>query len=95
MKERSLKSVQGAQTVTVPPVIKDVNVVNDTTIVQGPRSNFEIGGVGGGGAPLVTRYWEGGGGGTRHLFLLTLYNSKNIGVAYALPPLLRGPCSLY
>ena len=41
--------------------------------LQGPQSNFEIGG--GGGAPLVTRYW----GGTRHFFLLTLYNFKNIG----------------
>ena len=41
--------------------------------LQGPRSNFEMG-RGGGGAPLVTRY----GGGGRHLFLLTLYNSKNI-----------------
>ena len=28
-----------------------------------------------GGAQLVTRYW----GGTRHFFLLTLYNFKNIG----------------
>ena len=44
--------------------------------VQRPRSNFEIGE--GGGAPLVSQYW-GGGGGTRHLFLLTLYNYKNIG----------------
>ena len=32
---------------------------------QGPRSNFEIGGVGGG-APLVTQYW---GGGHKALFL--------------------------
>ena len=28
--------------------------------VQGPRSNFEIGG-GGRWAPLVTQYWGGGG----------------------------------
>ena len=38
---------------------------------QGLPSNFEIGR----GAPLVTQYW----GGTRHLFLPTVYNSKNIG----------------
>ena len=31
---------------------------------QGPRSNFEIGG-GGGGAPSVTQYW----GGTSHFLL--------------------------
>ena len=36
--------------------------------IQGPRSNFEIGGWGGGG---MTEYW---GGGTKHFFLLTLYN---------------------
>ena len=29
----------------------------------------------GGGAPLVTQYW---GGGTKHFFLLILYNFKNI-----------------
>ena len=56
---------------------------------------------GGGTALLVTRdrgatlRW--GGGGTTHLFLLTLYNFKNIGGeggASAPPaPLLRGPCS--
>ena len=45
----------------------------------------------GGGAPLVTRYW-GGGGGTRHFSLLTLYNFKNIrGHVPSRPPLLRGP----
>ena len=44
------------------------------TLMQGPRSNFEIG-EGGGGAPLVPLYW----GVTRHFFLLTLYNFKNIG----------------
>ena len=40
---------------------------------QGPRSNFEIG---------------GGGGGTIHFFLLTLYNFKNIwrGACAPLPP---------
>ena len=51
--------------------------------LQGPRRYFEIGG-----APLVTRYWRGGEG-TRHLFLLTLYNSKNIRGARAPRP----PCS--
>ena len=45
--------------------------------VQGPRSNFEIGG-----APLVTQYW----GGTRHFFSLTLYNFKNIGGGGHVPP---------
>ena len=40
-----------------------------SAIHQGPRSNFEMGG--GGGGPLVTRYL----GGTGHHFLLTLYNS--------------------
>ena len=47
---------------------------------------------GGGGSPLVTQYWEG----TKHFFLLILYNLKNIeggGGARAplRPPLLRGP----
>ena len=44
---------------------------------QGPRSNFE---VDGGGAPLVTQSW-----GTRHFFLLTIYNFKIIG-GHAPPP---------
>ena len=46
-------------------------------ITQGPRNNFEIGwgGGGGGGGPLVTQYW----GGTKHFYLLILYNFKNIG----------------
>ena len=48
-------------------------------MVQGPRSNFEIGG--GGGAPLVTRYWGG------HK---TPFRTTNIGEHVA--PLLRGPC---
>ena len=47
---------------------------------------------------------EGGGtvsdlilGGTRHFFLLTLYNSKNNGghVPPPRPPLLRGPCPTF
>ena len=38
---------------------------------QGPWSNFEIGG----GAPLVTQF----GRGTRHFFLVNLYNFQNIG----------------
>ena len=50
-----------------------------------PRSNFEI--RGGGGAPLMTQYW----GGTRHFFLLNLYNFQNIGGGGTCPPLLRGP----
>ena len=64
---------------------------------QGPRSNFEIGRVGGGGgeAPIVTQYW----GGTRHFFLLTLYNFKNIGGARAPPspppPAPRSLSSMY
>ena len=57
---------------------------------QGPRSNFEIEG-------------GGGGGGKIHFFLLTLYNFKNIGDAYApspcppystVPVNVRGSCSL-
>ena len=52
---------------------------------QGPRSNFEIGR-----APLVPQYWGGGGGGggggTRHFFLQTPYNFKNIGGQVAPPP---------
>ena len=57
----------------------------DLFIVQGPRSNFEIGGT-----PLVTQYW----GCTRHFFSLTFYNFKNIGGHVPPPPapLLRGPC---
>ena len=46
---------------------------------QGRRSNFEIGG-----APLVTQYW--GEGGTRHFFLLILYNFKNIEGGHVPPP---------
>ena len=34
--------------------------------MQGPRSNFEIGRGGGGGASLVTQYW---GGAPSHFFL--------------------------
>ena len=49
-------------------------------------------GVRGGGAPLVTRY---GGGGTKHLFLLILYNFKNIGGTCPPGPLLRGPCNFW
>ena len=50
------------------------------------RSSLRLGG--GGGAPLVTQYW----GDTRHFFLLSLYNFKNIwGDTFPLPPLLRGP----
>ena len=47
---------------------------------------FEIGG-----APLVIQYWEGWGHKT--LFLLSLYNFKNIGGGGMCPPapLLRGP----
>ena len=40
--------------------------------LQGPRSNFEVGG--------------GGGGDTKHFFLLILYNFKNIGGRHV-PPL--------
>ena len=47
--------------------------------IQGPRSNFGIGG-----APLVTQYC--GGGGTRHFFLLTPYDFKNIGRPVPPPP---------
>ena len=52
-----------------------------SVFVQGPRSNFEIGG-----APLVTRYWGGGVGGTKHFFLLILYNFRNIGGGGARAP---------
>ena len=65
---------------------------------QGPRRNFEIWGEGwwvgvegGGGLPLVTRYW---GGGAQYTFSYQLYNFKNI-VGHVPPPpatLLRGPC---
>ena len=45
---------------------------------------------GGGEAPLVPQYW---GGGTRHFFLLTLYNLKNIeGTCAPRPP--SPPCTL-
>ena len=44
---------------------------------QEPRSNFEIWGGGGGGT--VSDWILGDGGGTGHLFLLTFYNTKNIG----------------
>ena len=46
-------------------------------------------GLGGGGKPLVTQYW----GGTRHFFLLILYNFKNIGGGGHAPwhPLLHSP----
>ena len=45
---------------------------------------------GGEGAPLVTQYW----GGTRHFFLLILYNFKNIWGGTRAPPapLLHSPC---
>ena len=55
---------------------------------QGPRSNFEIGR-----APLVTQCW----GGTRHFFLLILYNFKNIGGGGEghMPPCPPTPRSLF
>ena len=63
----------------------------DYPISQGPRSNFEIGG-GGGGAPILTQYWRG----TKHLFLLILYNFKNIGGGGGhVPPGPPTPRSLY
>ena len=40
----------------------------------------------------MTRYCGGGGGGTKHLFLLTLYNSKILGGGRGARGLLRGPC---
>ena len=45
------------------------------TIYQGPRSNFEIGGGGKGSTNTDSIL----GGGTKHFFLLILYNFKNIG----------------
>ena len=43
--------------------------------------------MGGVGAPIATRYWRG----TRHPFLINLYNSKNIGGGgHVRPP---APCS--
>ena len=59
-------------------------------LLQGPRSDFEIGMGGGGGAPLVPQYW---GGGTRHFFLLTLFNFKNIGGGGTCPPATSTPRS--
>ena len=44
-------------------------------IVIKPRSNFKIGGRGKRGHQILTQYW----GGTKHFFLLILYNFKNIG----------------
>ena len=35
------------------------------------------------GGPLVNQYW--GGGGTKHFFLLNLYNFKNIGGGHVSP----------
>ena len=71
--------------------------------LQGPRSNFKIGGAGGGGGGRGTisdSILGGGGESTKHFFLLILYNFKNIGARGGapllplLPPsLLRGPCS--
>ena len=55
---------------------------NSLTKTQGSR------GGGGGGAPLVTQYW---GGGTKHFYLLNLYNFKNIGGH--VPPLPPPPYS--
>ena len=46
------------------------------------------GGTAGGGAPLVTQYW----GGTKHFFLLILYNFRNIWGGGTCPP---GPPSPY
>ena len=40
----------------------------------------------------MSRYW-GGGGGVKTLFLLTLYNFKNIEGARAWAPVLRSPCT--
>ena len=57
---------------------------------QGPRSTFEIGGgrgVGGGGTVSDSIL----GRGTRHFFLQTLYNFKNIGGGGNVPS--RPPCS--
>ena len=45
-------------------------------IVSGIAEQLCGDGGGGGGAPLETRYW----GGTKNLFLLLLYHSKNIGM---------------
>ena len=67
--------------------------------LQGPRSNFKIGGGGVGGRGTISDSILGGGGeSTKHFFLLILYNFKNIGgggghVLPLLPSLLRGPCS--
>ena len=52
--------------------------------IQGLRSNFKIGEGG-----TISASILGGGGGTRHFFLLTLYNFKNI--EKHVPPLLHGP----
>ena len=73
--------------------VSNFSILQIGILLQGPRSNFEIGGGGGGGAPLVTQYW----GDTKHFFLLTLYNFKNIGGGGTCPPapLLRGPCFCY
>ena len=58
-------------------------------------ATLRSGGRGGGGSPLVIRYW----GDTRHLFLLNLYNSKNNwggrGARAPRPPLRRGPWFLF
>ena len=56
-------------------------------VEQGPRSNCEIGGRGGGGGTVSDSIWWAGG--TRHLFLLILCNSKNIA-----PPRPPAPRSL-
>ena len=45
-------------------------------VIQGPRSNLKIAGGGGGRGSTVSDSILGD---IRHLFLLTLYNSKNIG----------------
>ena len=74
--------------------ITETSAENEAKPKQGPRSNFEIWGGGGGGISDSIL------GGTRQFFLLNLYNFKNIGGARAPPahpppppaPLLRGPC---
>ena len=60
-------------------------------ILQGPRRNFEIGWGGGGGAGTVSGSILGG---TRHFFLLNVYNSNDIG-GHVPPPPLSAPRSLF
>ena len=57
----------------------------ENSVIQGPQSNFDNGG--GGGGTISGSILEG----TKHFFLLILYNFKNIGVGAHAPPPYSAP----